>query len=226
MSHESKPLPIAVLISGSGSNLQAIMEAIDRGDVRARVSAVVSDQPDAFGLERAARAGVPAECIPSADHKDRDSYDAALARRLDDLAPGLVVLAGFMRILTPRVVERWEGRMLNIHPSLLPAYKGLHTYRRVLEAGERHHGTSVHFVTEELDGGPVIAQARLTIGPDDTEDTLRTRVLAMEHRLYPDVVGWFADGRLRHDGDRVLLDGRMLDAPVIRTEDEFRSLAG
>jgi phosphoribosylglycinamide formyltransferase-1 len=212
------PMGIVVLISGSGTNLQAILDAQRRGDIPVRVLAVISDQPEAYGLQRARAAGVPSECIDARGYPDRESYDAALGERLAALAPGLVVLAGFMRILSPPLVGRWSGRMLNVHPSLLPAYRGLHTHRRVLEAGERHHGTSVHFVTEELDGGPVIAQARLVIRPGDSEEDLKNRIQALEHLIYPEVVGWFATGRLRMQGDKVVMDGTVLPGPIVRDE--------
>lgn len=214
-------LRVVVLISGSGSNLQAIADACADGRIAATVTAVLSDQPQAFGLERAARAGIPAECLPGAGFASREDYDAALGARLAALAPDLVVLAGFMRILTGGLVAEWHGRMLNVHPSLLPAYRGLHTHRRVLAAGDAAHGTSVHYVTEELDGGPLIAQARLAVGPEDDEASLQRRIQAMEHRLYPEVIGWIAAGRLRLAGDVVVLDGEPLAAPVLRREDEL-----
>lgn len=214
-------LSVAVLISGSGTNLQAIIDASRRGDIAADIIAVLSDKSEAFGLTRAERAGIPCRVLPASGFPDRETYDEALGEMLAGLAPDLVVLAGFMRILTGGLVRRWTGRMLNIHPSLLPAYRGLHTHRRVLDAGETHHGTSVHFVTEELDGGPVIAQARLAIRTDDTEDSLNGRIQALEHRLYPTVIGWFAQGRLRMIGDRVEFDGRLLDGPVVRDESEW-----
>jgi len=219
-------LPIAVLISGSGTNLQAIIDVCHRGDIDAQVTAVVSDQPDAFGLQRADRAGIAIRVLPGSEFPDRAAYDRALGELLDELDPQLVVLAGFMRILTGPLVRAWSGRMLNVHPSLLPAYRGLHTHRRVLDAGEQYHGTSVHFVTEELDGGPIIAQARIAIRPEDTEETLNRRVQALEHRMYPAVIGWFADGRLRMVGDRVELDGRLLENPVVRDEEAWLRSSG
>lgn len=217
----------AVLISGGGTNLQAIMDAARRGDIPVEVNCVVSDQADAFGLQRAHRAGVPTRVLAARGFAGRAAYDRALGDLLDEIDPDMVVLAGFMRILTGDLVRRWEGRMLNVHPSLLPGYRGLHTHRRVLEAGERWHGTSVHFVTEELDGGPVIAQARLEIRPEDTEDSLNRRVQALEHRMYPTVVGWLGGGRVRMAGEQVEMDGRLLDGPVIRDEaDWLRSSEG
>jgi len=212
---------VAVLISGGGTNLQAIIDAAGRGEIPVDVACVVSDQGKAFGLKRAERARIPTRTQEAAGFPDRDGYDRALRRLLDDVCPDIVVLAGFMRILTAALVRRWQGRMLNVHPSLLPDYRGLHTHRRVLEAGERWHGTSVHFVTEELDGGPVIAQARLEIRPGDTEDSLNQRVQRLEHRMYPIVIGWLAEGRVRMAGERVELDGRLLDGPVVRDEAEW-----
>lgn len=222
----NEALPVCVLISGSGTNLQAIIDAAARGDIPARIDSVVSDQPGAFGLQRAESAGIRTEVLTAAGYDGREAYDEALGELLARLEPRLIVLAGFMRILTGPLVKAWEGRMLNVHPSLLPDYRGLHTHRRVLEAGETFHGTSVHFVTEELDGGPVIAQARLRIGPTDTPDSLNARVQALEHRMYPAVVGWFAQGRLRMNGDRVELDGRLLDGPVVREEAEWLKSSG
>lgn len=218
------PMPVVVMVSGSGTNLQAILDASAAGAIPVRVQAVLSDVPGAFGLERARQAGVPAECLPAADFGSREAFDRALGRRLEQLSPGLVVLAGFMRILGAPLVRDWAGRMLNIHPSLLPDYRGLHTHRRVLEAGERRHGTSVHFVTEELDGGPLIAQARLDIVAGDTETSLNRRIQALEHRLYPRVTGWFAAGRLRLGNAGVEFDGAPLSAPVIYEEAELLTL--
>jgi phosphoribosylglycinamide formyltransferase-1 len=207
------PLPVVVLISGSGSNLQALIDAADEGmpiDLRG----VISNRSDAFGLTRASRAGIATSVLDHRGFADRSAFDRALMSRIDDLGARLVVLAGFMRILTPDFVGHYRGRLLNIHPSLLPRYQGLHTHRRALEAGDREHGASVHFVTEELDGGPVIIQARVPVKPGDTEKALAARVLAREHVIYPLAVRWFAEGRLALDDDRVRLDGRLLDAPV------------
>jgi phosphoribosylglycinamide formyltransferase-1 len=218
--------PISVLISGGGTNLQAIIDAAARGDIPARIDSVVSDQQEAFGLKRAESAGIRTEVLTAEGFDNREAYDVALGELLAGLQPRLIVLAGFMRILTGPLVRAWEGRMLNVHPSLLPGYRGLHTHRRVLEAGETYHGTSVHFVTEELDGGPVIAQARLRIGPADTPDSLNARVQALEHRMYPAVVGWFAQGRLRMIGDQVEFDGCLRDGPVVREEADWLRSSG
>ncbi len=204
------PCGLVVLISGNGSNLQAIIDAIAAGELPAEIRAVISNNPDAYGLERARRVGIPAEVVDHRDYPDRESYDRALQAVIDRHAPDLVVLAGFMRILTPAFVEHYAGRMLNIHPSLLPRYQGLDTHRRVLEAGDAIHGVSVHFVTPELDSGPIVLQAEVPVEPGDTEADLARKVHAEEHVIYPRVIRWFAEGRLRLDGDRVLLDGRPL----------------
>jgi phosphoribosylglycinamide formyltransferase-1 len=217
-------LQIVVLVSGSGSNLQAIMDASARGDLSAQVLTVISDQPEAYALQRAARAGLSHECIAGADYRDREAYDIALARRLSELSPDLVVLAGFMRILGADLVNSWCGRMLNIHPSLLPAYRGLHTHRRVLEAGEPFHGTTVHYVTAELDGGPIIAQSRLRVGVGDDEESLVKRILTMEHRMYPQVIGWIAQGRLRLSNGEVEFDGVKQTGPL-RSEEKNQAVA-
>ena len=209
-------LPVVVLLSGHGSNFAALAAEAARRDYQIR--GVVSDRPAAPGLERARALGLPAEAVPFAGFPDRDAHDAALAARIDALAPGLVVLAGYMRILSPRFVARYAGRLLNIHPSLLPKYPGLHTHRRALEAGDAEHGATVHFVTDQLDGGPPVAQARVPVLPGDTAETLSARVQAVEHRLYPAVVGWFARGRLACRDGAAWLDGRRLDGPV-RLED-------
>lgn len=214
---QPSPLPVVVLISGSGSNLGALIAAQPRWPYR--IAAVVSNQAAAFGLERARGAGIPTGVLGHRGFPDRAAYDEALAGIIDRYAPGLVVLAGFMRILTPGFVAHYAGRLLNIHPSLLPKFRGLHTHARALEAGEHEHGASVHFVTAELDGGPVIMQARLPVLPDDSPESLAARVLAQEHRLYPRVVGWFAQGRLRLGEDGLVrLDGTVLGAPRLLDE--------
>ncbi len=210
---------VVVLISGSGSNLQSIIDACSAGRIDARVSAVISNRADAFGLQRAARADIPARVVDASGFASRADYDAELAGRIDAFRPDLVVLAGFMRILGPAFVRRYWGKMLNIHPSLLPKYRGLDTYRRVLEAGDSHHGTSVHYVTEELDGGPVVAQARVAIRPGDDEAGLSARVQAAEHKLYPTVIGWIASGRLRLRDDAPWLDDERLAEPVVFEDD-------
>lgn len=210
------PLPLVILISGEGTNLQAILDQCAQGTLPARVSAVISNRAEARGLQRAAAAAIPTHVLLPAEYADREQYDAALTEVIDRHTPGLVVLAGFLRILSDAFVHHYRGRLLNIHPSLLPKYRGLHTHRRVLEAGEREHGCSVHFVTEELDGGPVIAQAKVPVRPDDTEATLRARVQEQEHRLYPEVIGWCAAGRLRLQDGHVLRDGKLVNSMDIQ----------
>ncbi|MBK1716796.1 phosphoribosylglycinamide formyltransferase [Thiocystis violacea] len=210
---EGTPLPVVALISGGGSNLQALIDAQLQGRP-IQLRAVISNQAGAFGLERARRHGIPTEVLSHRDYPDRDAFDSDLSALIDRHEPGLVVLAGFMRILTPAFVNRYLGRMLNIHPSLLPKFRGLHTHQRALDAGEREHGASVHFVTAELDGGPVIAQARVPVLAGDDAETLAARVLRQEHILYPTAVHWFARGRLRLDTDgRPRLDGEILTEP-------------
>jgi len=203
---------IVVLISGSGSNLQALLNHFSEQPEKSRISAVISNKADAYGIERAVRAGVPVHVLPHNDYADRASFDQALAGQIDKYAPDLVILAGFMRILTPEFTDRYLGRLLNIHPSLLPKYKGLDTHQRVLEAGDAEHGCSVHFVTSELDGGPVIVQARIAVTPDDTVNSLANKVHLLEHQIYPLAAQWFVDDRLQLEHNAVLLDGQPLTA--------------
>lgn len=215
----TRPLPVVVLISGTGSNLQSLIDARNAGTLDVDLRRVISNRPAARGLERARQAGI--EPVPL-DHEafdGREPFDAALAEAIEAAEPGLIVLAGFMRILTDEFVERFQGRMINLHPSLLPAYRGLHTYERCLADGVTEHGTSVHFVTAELDGGPVIAQAPVTVRPDETPESLRQRVQAREHVLLPEVVRWFAAGRVSLDDGRVRFDGEPLATPIRLTED-------
>ena len=206
-------LPIVVLISGNGTNLQAIIDAVKRGELPAEIRAVISNRPQAFGLERARRAGIPAEVVDHTRYPDRDGFDAALQTAIDRYRPALVVLAGFMRILTPQFVRHYHGRMLNVHPSLLPAFRGLDTHRRALAAGVKEHGVSIHFVTDELDGGPVIVQQKVPILPGDDAARLAARVQEEEHRLYPRVIRWFAQGRLKLHDNRIMFDGKPLALP-------------
>jgi len=206
---------VVVLISGSGSNLQALIDGVADGYLPVGVRAVISNRADAQGLRRAERAGIPTRVLDHKDFARREDYDRALIELIDGFSPGLLVLAGFMRILTPGFVQHYHGRLLNIHPSLLPRYRGLHTHKRVLEAGDEEHGASVHFVTEELDGGPLILQVRVPVQPDDDAESLAARVLRHEHRIYPQVVRWFAEGRLRMTAQGgVALDGGILARPV------------
>ncbi|MEX9946918.1 phosphoribosylglycinamide formyltransferase [Providencia alcalifaciens] len=203
---------IVVLISGSGSNLQSIIDACQRHEIDGQIVAVISNKSDAYGLVRAQEAGIPALCVSSKAFTDRQAYDAALLNAIEQYQPDLVVLAGFMRILTPEFVKHFTGKMLNIHPSLLPKYPGLHTHRRALENGDKEHGTSVHFVTEELDGGPIILQGHVPVLPQDTEDDLVERVKLQEHLIYPQVIAWFVSGRLVMQDGKTLLDGQPLSA--------------
>lgn len=207
---DKQPLRVVVLISGSGSNLQALIDGQQSGALPIEIVAVISNRPDVFGLERARQAGISARLLDHKGFANREPFDQALMALIDEYQPGLVVLAGFMRILTPAFTAHYLGRMLNIHPSLLPAYQGLHTHQRVLDAGERYHGVTVHFVTAELDGGPPVVQARLSIRPDDDASSLAKRIQTQEHHIYPLAVGWFAQGRLQMRDGRALLDGEPL----------------
>ena len=208
-------LRVAVLISGSGTNLQAIIDAVAAQDLPAELVAVLSDRPDAYGLQRARIAGIPAIAIDYKSFSSRSDYDAQLAKELAALHPDLIVLAGYMRILPAAIVNSYHGRMLNVHPSLLPAYPGLNTFARALAAGEQRHGSTVHFVIPELDAGPAIIQYRIAVRPDDTESTLRNRVQTGEYRIYPEAIRWFAEGRLRLTESSVLLDDKPLNGPVV-----------
>ena len=207
-------LPIVILISGRGSNMRVIAEMAARGELPVAVKAVVSDRKDAAGLATAASLGIPTAALSPREFPDRPSYDTALAQLVGQYQPRLVVLAGFMRILTPNFIGPFADRMLNVHPSLLPNHRGLHTHRRVLESGDASHGVSIHFVTEELDGGPVIIQASLAVRADDTESSLSARVQRLEHSIYPQAIDWFARGRLELRGQQAWLDGKALAEPV------------
>jgi phosphoribosylglycinamide formyltransferase-1 len=212
-------LPIVVLVSGRGTNLEALLAAHARGDLPVEFRAVISNRPGVAALERATARGVATEVVDHTAYDDRPAFDAALAETIDRHAPALIVLAGFMRILTDGFIERYRDRMLNIHPSLLPDFRGLHTHRRALEAGVERHGATVHFVTPELDGGPAILQATVPVQPGDTEETLAARVLEREHRIFPLAVRWFAQGRLTFDGGTARLDGATLANPVVDPRD-------
>jgi phosphoribosylglycinamide formyltransferase-1 len=214
MTTANSPLRVVVLVSGRGSNLKALAAQADAGALPVRIEAVISDRADAQALDWARERGLPVGSLSPRDFTDRDVYGRALGDLVAAYAPQLVVLAGFMRILSDEFVLRFAGRMLNIHPSLLPRYPGLHTHRRALAAGDAEHGASVHFVTPELDGGPVVLQARVPVLPGDDEDTLAARVLRQEHVIYPTVVGWFAAGRLALRDGVPWLDGRPLVAPM------------
>ena len=217
---ERKKLPLVVLISGSGSNLQAIIDAASNG-LPVDIRAVISNRPGVYGLQRAEQAGITTRVLDHKDFTAREDYDAALLSLIDNYQPELVVLAGFMRILTPDFVRHYAGRLFNIHPSLLPKFRGLHTHQRALDAGEKTHGASVHFVTEELDGGPLIVQARVAVLPDDDAERLAARVLEREHQIYPLAIDWFATGRLAlSQQGTVSLDGIQRDQPIVFQPDQ------
>ena len=213
------PFPIVVLISGQGSNLQAIIDAIIDGQINARIAAVISNKAEAFGLTRAQDAGIDTVVVDARANEDREQYDRRLAGVIDAYAPGLIVLAGFMRILSPEFVEHYPAQIINIHPSLLPKYPGLNTHQQVMENGDRRHGISIHFVTDVLDGGPLIAQASLTILPGDTLLTIKSRIHALEHTYYSRVIDWIAQGQLKLVGDVILLN----DIPLPRSGYHFTS---
>ena len=207
-------MPIVVLISGSGSNLQALIDGQQDGSLPIDIRAVFSNRADAFGLERARQAGIATEVISHKDFPSREDYDAAMMQAIDRHSPQLVVLAGFMRILTDGFVRHYSGRMLNIHPSLLPKYRGLNTHQRAIDDSELEHGVSVHFVIEELDGGAVVLQAAVPVEAGDTAETLATKVQQQEHIIYPRVVKWFAEQRLKPLSGGFELDGQSYNQPI------------
>ena len=215
----STPLTLAVLISGRGSNMTAIADACQRGELPARIVSVIADRPQATGLALAQQHNLPTRCVSAADYPQRDDFDADLLARIRESGAELVILAGFMRILGARFVDSLRDRLLNIHPSLLPQYRGLHTHRRVLENGETRHGATVHYVTPELDGGPRILQGEIAVHADETENALSARVQAIEHIIYPRVLGWIASGRLHCSAGRPQLDGYPLQQPVLEKFD-------
>ena len=200
-------LRVAILISGRGSNMAALLEAAQSPDYPAEIACVVSNKADAAGLEVAAAAGIPTAVVPHRDQPDRETFDRAVSAELDKHAVGLVALAGFMRILSPWFPQRWAGRLINIHPSLLPSFRGLHVQRQALDAGARISGCTVHFVIPDLDAGPIIAQAAVPVLAGDSEETLTNRILRQEHRLYPLVVRWFGEGRIEENGGKVAVKG-------------------
>ncbi len=211
---ETRPR-LLVLISGTGRNLQAIIDAVNAGEIDADMAAVISNRPGAQGLARAEAAGIATETLDHKLFKDREDFDKALADCIDKYHPDVIALAGFMRILTPEFVRRYEGRMFNIHPSLLPKYRGLDTHQRALDAGDSSHGASVHYVTSELDGGPVVLQGSLGINEKDTAESLAVRVMQeIELHIYPMALAWAASGRLKLLDAGVAFDGRLLDAPM------------
>ncbi|MFA5493839.1 MAG: phosphoribosylglycinamide formyltransferase [Porticoccaceae bacterium] len=201
---------LVILISGTGSNMEALIRASRAAEIAADVVAVLSNKPGAGGLATARDAGIATEVVDHREFPDRESFDRELAARIEAQAPDLVILAGFMRILTPGFVRRFHGRLINIHPSLLPKYPGLHTHQRAIDSGDAEAGATVHFVTEELDGGPAIVQARVPVVAGDTADSLAARVLATEHRLYPYAVQLLCSGRLTLEAQGAALDGQLL----------------
>ncbi|AXI02846.1 phosphoribosylglycinamide formyltransferase [Aquirhabdus parva] len=205
---------IVVLVSGNGSNLQALIDSCQTGRIRAEIVGVISNVPHAYALERARLANIPTQVIDHRKYPDRAAFEAEMSRVLQEWQVGLIVLAGFMRVLTPAFVNRFSGQMINIHPSLLPAYRGLHTHARVLATGDKMHGCSIHFVTAELDAGAIIAQAITHVMPNDTLETLTQEVQELEHHLYPLVVAWIAAGRIALLGNKVYLDGQELQDPI------------
>ena len=209
------PLRVVVLISGNGSNLQAIIDSIQEHKLPVHIVAVFSNNPDAFGLQRANKASIPTVVINHREYATREQYDQSLMQQIDSYQPNLIVLAGFMRILTDEFVNHYPGRMINIHPSLLPKYKGTKTHQRVLEAGDHEHGCSVHYVTPELDSGPVIMQAKIAIEPRDTEETLKQKIHMQEHHIYPEAIRWIAEGRIGYQDNSVTLDGKKMSQPLI-----------
>lgn len=195
-----------VLISGSGSNLQAFIDQISSGELDIDIRLVISNKPKAFGLERAQKAGINQTCINHRDYDSRQDFDQALIERIDQEQPDIIILAGFMRILTAKFANHYSNRLVNIHPSLLPKYPGVNTHQRAIDAGDQWHGASIHFVVPEVDAGPIILQGQLKINVDDTAETLQQRIHKIEHKLYPLAVKWFSEGRLSLSGDKILLD--------------------
>jgi phosphoribosylglycinamide formyltransferase-1 len=207
---------LAILISGRGSNLQAFIDGCASGELAAQISVVISNNPQAEGLQRAARAGLATRCIDHRKYNTREEFDQALVDELHTHAVDLVVLAGFMRILTPVLIEPFIGRLLNIHPSLLPKYPGLHTHQRALDSGDAEAGATVHFVTPQLDGGPPVLQVHVPVLPDDTAETLAARVSVQEHIIYPLAVRWYLQGRLALSATGATLDGNAIPATGIQ----------
>lgn len=198
---------VVILVSGSGSNLQAIIDQIITGELAVRISLVISNNADAYGLERAKSANIDTICIDHRTFSSRQEFDQALMDRIDLLKPDLLILAGFMRILTAKFVEHYQNRLINIHPSLLPKYPGTDTHQRAIDANDEWHGVSIHFVVPEVDAGPIVLQGQLRIRPSDTPESLQQRIHLIEHRLYPLAVKWYAQGRLTIVKGKVLLDG-------------------
>lgn len=204
---QPRPLDVAVLVSGRGSNLQSLIDACATPDFPARIVCVISNKADAYGLERARRAGIPAHVVDHRAHSGRPAFEAALEDVLRPYEPGLICLAGFMRVLTADFADRWRDRMINIHPSLLPAFRGLHTHEQVIEAGVKISGCTVHYVRPEMDDGPIIIQAATPVEPHDTAETLAARVLKLEHMIYPEALRLIAMGQVRVAGHKAEMPG-------------------
>jgi len=209
-------LRLVVLISGSGSNLQAIIDAIETGELDARIELVISNNSDAFGLKRARKHGLLTAVVDHRDHTSREQYDSALQRQLESVAPDYIVLAGFMRILSPAFISAFAHRILNIHPSLLPDYKGLNTHQRALDNGESQHGVSIHLVTAKLDDGPILLQGAYPVKPDDRVEDLQARGHRLEHQMYPQLLRWIGEGKLNIDNEgRIHYDQVLLEHPIL-----------
>ncbi len=206
---------LAILISGNGSNLQSIIDAIEKGFLRASISLVLSNNPDAYGLTRATRHGIATRVLDHRDFANREAFDEALREILDAVSPDLIVLAGFMRILGRAFIDAFPGRILNIHPSLLPAYKGLNTHQRALDNQETRHGVSIHLVTAELDDGPVLLQGSYPIEPGDIAEDLQRKGHRLEHQMYPQLLQWFSDNRIHIDQGTVYFEQQPLKAPIL-----------
>jgi len=213
----AKRCKTAILISGSGTNLQAFIDAVDGGKLDLELTVVFSNNPEAFGLQRAEQAGIPTSCIQHSDYPDRASFDQAVIAELDRFEPELLILAGFMRILSKAFVAHYAGKILNIHPALLPLYPGLNTHQRVLDAGDEWHGSTVHFVTDQLDAGPRILQGRLAVLPGETAEELATRVQSIEHQIYPQAASLVGSGKIRFRDGQSWVDGHLAEEPVVQT---------
>ncbi|HEY9018416.1 phosphoribosylglycinamide formyltransferase [Thiomicrospira sp.] len=211
---QQSPLRVVVLISGNGSNLQALIDRQDQADCAYEIVKVISNKAEAYGLERAKQRQIKTDIVPHQNFQNREDFERALIHSIDQAQPGLVVLAGFMRILTPVFTQHYLGHMLNIHPSLLPKYPGLNTHQRALEAGDKEHGLSIHFVTDELDGGPVVLQARTEIETHDSVESLKSKIHQLEHQAYPLVVNLFAQGKLGYQNHQAWWSGEALSTPL------------
>jgi phosphoribosylglycinamide formyltransferase-1 len=210
-----QPIKLAVLISGSGSNLQAIIDAIESGRLNAQICAVISNRPAAYGLQRAQQHGIQAIALDHTEFDTREQFDIELQKTIDALNVDYIVLAGYMRILSTQIIEHFYPRMLNIHPSLLPKYQGLHTHQRALDNHDNEHGVSIHIVTPELDAGPVIIQGKFTIDVHDNADSLQQKAHKLEHQMYPLVLKWLGEQRLKLTADTLLFDDEVLQHPLL-----------